>query len=65
MAAHPKKTVPGYIAAIILSVFSKKKHKPTTQDLQKTEFKTSTRSMGIRFTEKIRNTFRFKWIKKF
>lgn len=62
MAAKTKKTVLGFIAAI-LSVFGRKP-KPTAEDFQKLEFKTSTQRMGIRFTEKIRNTFRFRWIKK-
>ena len=62
MAVKSKKTVLGFIAAI-LSVFGKKL-KPTAEDFQKLEFKTSTQRMGIRFTEKTRNTFRFKWIKK-
>jgi len=62
MAAKSKKTFLGFIAAI-LSVFGKKL-KPTAEDFQKLEFKTSTQQMGVRFTEKIRNVFRFKWIKK-
>ncbi len=64
MAAHSKKTFLGLIAAAIMSLFTKNHPKPTTKDLQKIEFKTSTRLMGIRFTEKIRNVFRFRWIKK-
>ena len=63
MAAGSKKSFLGFIAAAIMSVFGKKQ-KPTAEDFQKLEFKTSTQRMGVRFTEKIRNAFRFKWIKK-
>jgi hypothetical protein len=29
------------------------------------EFKTSTQHLGVRFTEKIRQVFRFRWIRRF
>ncbi|HEY5140190.1 MAG TPA: hypothetical protein VIJ25_12875 [Methylococcales bacterium] len=32
--------------------------------MKKLEFKTSTRRIGITFTEKIRDIFRHKWLKK-
>ncbi|MCK4293018.1 MAG: hypothetical protein KAY65_07460 [Planctomycetes bacterium] len=53
-----------YIAGGILSVFGKAPRKPTTDDLSRADFKTSTQRLGVRFTEKIRNVFRFKWIKR-
>jgi hypothetical protein len=58
---HPKR---GRLAAILIAIMPKKKLKPTRQDLQRIEFKTSTKRMGISFTEKIRNNFRSKWLKK-
>ena len=54
----------GLLAALILSIFSKSPAEPTTADLQRAEFRTSTQRLGIRFTERIRNVFRFKWIRK-
>ena len=54
----------GTIAGCFLSVFGKGPPKPTTDDLSRAEFKTSTQRLGVRFTEKIRNVFRFKWIKR-
>ena len=63
MADKSKKTFLGFIVAAIMSLFAKKQ-KPTAEDFQKLEFKTSTQRMGIRFTEKIRNVFRLRWIKK-
>ena len=53
-----------FITGLFLSIFAKSPPKPTTADLQQAEFKTSTQRLGIRFTEKIRDVFRFKWLKK-
>ena len=63
---NPKRLRPkhGRLAAILLFVLPKKKLKLTQEDLQRAEFKTSTKRMGISFTEKIRNTFRNRWLKK-
>ena len=52
------------IAGWFLSLFGKGPGKPTTDDLSRADFKTSTQSMGVRFTKKIRSVFRFKWIKR-
>jgi hypothetical protein len=57
-------SVLGLLAASLLSIFSKSPPKPTADDLKRTEFKTSTQRLGIRFTERIRNVFRFRWIRK-
>lgn len=54
----------GLIAASILEKFGRSNTKPTPADLQKMEFKTSTQKLGVRTTEKIRNIFRGRWIKK-
>ena len=53
----------GFIAGFIMRLFGKPKNKSDEQ-IAKAEFKTSTRRMGLTFTEKIRNTFRFRWLKK-
>jgi hypothetical protein len=57
-------SVLGLIAGAMLSLFGKSPAKPTAEDLGRMEFKTSTQRMGIRFTERIRDVFRFKWIKR-
>lgn len=57
-------SVLGLLAGGLLSVFGKKTIKPTAEDFKRIDFKTSTQRMGIRFTEKIRRVFRFKWIRK-
>jgi hypothetical protein len=40
------------------------KSKAKSKDLKEMEFSSSTQKMGISFTDKIRNVFRHKWIKK-
>lgn len=52
------------LAAGLLTVFGKSPAKPTTKDLNRMEFKSSTQRLGIRFSERIREVFRFRWIKK-
>ena len=55
----------GLLAGGLLSVFGKSPAKPTADDLRRMEFKTSTQRLGIRFTERIRRIFRFRWLKRF
>ncbi|MHC4132198.1 MAG: hypothetical protein ACYSSP_03815 [Planctomycetota bacterium] len=52
-----------WIAGVFVSKFGRSKTKPTGEDLKRAEFKTSTQGMGVRFSDKIRDIFRFKWIK--
>ena len=54
----------GLFAAGISFLFSKSSDKPTVEDLRQADFETSTQRLGIRFSEKIRDVFRFKWLKK-
>jgi hypothetical protein len=54
----------GLVAAGIVSLFGRKSGKVTTEDLEQAEFKTGTQRLGIRFSEKIRDVFRFRWIRK-
>ncbi len=55
----------GLLAAGLLSIFGKSPAKPSVGDLKQADFKTSTQNLGIRFSERIRNVFRFKWLKKY
>jgi hypothetical protein len=52
----------GFLAGLA-TLFGRRK-KTTADDMQKLEFKASTRRMGITFTDKIRDLFRHKWLKK-
>jgi hypothetical protein len=36
----------------------------TSRDLERHDFPISTQRMGVRFTERIRETFRFRWLRK-
>ena len=57
-------TILGFIAGILTSVFGAGPAKPAAKDLKDAEFSTSTQRLGVRFTERIRDVFRFKWLKK-
>jgi hypothetical protein len=57
-------SVLGLFAGLFLLLFGRDSVKPTAEDLQRAEFKTSTQRLGIRFGEKIRNVFRFRWLRK-
>ena len=56
-------SIRGFIAGGLLSVFGKSPAKPTVEDFRRAEFKTSTQRLGIRFAERIRNVFRFRWLR--
>ena len=58
-------SVLGFLAGGILLLFGRSAGKPTVEDMKRAEFKTSTQRLGLRFTEKIREVFRFKWLRKF
>lgn len=64
MSPKTGKSFVSLIASGLLSIFSSRRLKHTNEDLKKAEFKTSTQSLGIRFNEKIRNVFRFRWLRK-
>jgi hypothetical protein len=53
----------GFIAGGLLSLFGKSLPKTGTEDLKRADFKTSTQHLGVRFSEKIRDVFRFRWLK--
>jgi hypothetical protein len=55
----------GWLAGGLLSLFGKSPAKPATEDFKRIEFETSTQRLGVRFTEKIRGVFRFRWLRKF
>jgi len=52
----------GFLAGVFLSIFGKSRTKPTVEDFKRAEFKTSTQRLGVRFTDKIRDIFRFRWL---
>ena len=54
----------GLVAAGLMSVFGKSSAKPAVDDLKRADFGTGTQRLGIRFSESIRDVFRFRWLKK-
>jgi hypothetical protein len=60
---HKISSLLGLLAGGILSLFGKSPEKPGADDLKRADFKTSTQRLGVRFSEKIRDVFRFKWLK--
>ena len=53
----------GLMAGVASTLFGKTP-KRSVDDLRRAEFKTSTQRVGVRFTDKIRNVFRNRWLKK-
>jgi hypothetical protein len=49
---------------LISSAFLLFKPKKTSDDMKKMEFSASAQKIGVRFTDKIRNIFRHRWVKK-
>jgi hypothetical protein len=54
----------GWLAGVLSSWFGGQRTKPTQDDLRRVDFNASTQRLGIRFSKKIRDVFRFKWLKK-
>jgi hypothetical protein len=59
-----RQSVLASIAGLLMSLFRKPSAKITGKDLAKADFKTSTQRIGLTFTDKIRDIFRFRWIRK-
>ena len=59
-----KSSILGAIAAKLAAVFGRKKIKSSTKDLSHLDFKSSSQKIGIAFTGRIRDIFRFKWVRK-
>jgi hypothetical protein len=54
----------GRVGGFIACVFAGRPFRVTCDDLKAHEYRTSTQRMGVRFTERIRNTFRFRWLRQ-
>jgi hypothetical protein len=53
-----------FLFGLITSICSLLKLKTRSDDLKKMEFSTSTQKLGVRFTDRIRDIFRGRWVKK-
>ncbi|UCG57180.1 MAG: hypothetical protein JSU70_20230 [Phycisphaerales bacterium] len=54
----------GSVGGAVLLLFGKSTAEPSADDLRRAEFKTSTQRLGIRFSERIRDVFRFRWLRR-
>jgi hypothetical protein len=54
----------GLAAGLIARLFKTPLPEATSADLRKHDYSTSTQRMGVRFTERIRNVFRLRWIRE-
>jgi hypothetical protein len=54
----------GLAAGLIARLFRTRLPEITGEDLQRNDYSTSTQRMGVRFTERIRRAFRFRWIRE-
>ena len=50
----------GLIAGVASALFGK----TNTDDVRRVDLGSSTQRMGLRFTERVRNVFRNRWLKK-
>ena len=53
----------GFWAGALLLTFGKSAKKHTTSELYQQDFKSNTRKMGLTFHDRIRNAFRFRWMR--
>jgi hypothetical protein len=54
----------GFLAATISRLAPKRTSRVTTRDLKARDFRTSTQRIGVRFSERLRDAFRFRWIRR-
>jgi hypothetical protein len=64
MTEPKKKMFTARAAGIILAVFGKLCAKMDAEELGKKDFKISTQLLGVSFSEKLRNAFRSKWLRR-
>jgi hypothetical protein len=63
MSVKSKKSFVSFVAGLF-SLFGVRHIRISNKDLKKAEFNTSIQRLGVRFSEKIRDVFRFKWLRK-
>jgi hypothetical protein len=52
------------MASLLVRRFSGCRPRVCVEDLKKRDYRTSMQRIGVHFTERIRDTFRFRWIRK-
>ncbi len=54
----------GWAGGLLSQLLGRRRLPMTAGDLKKHDYRTSTQRMGVRFSERIRDTFRFRWLRK-
>ena len=54
----------GCAVGVLSRLFHRRLPEPTPDDLRAHDYRTSTQRMGVRFTERIRDTFRYRWLRQ-
>lgn len=54
----------GLLAGILSRLSRRSLPKITPEDLKGHDHLTSTQRLGVRFTERVRDTFRFRWLRR-
>jgi hypothetical protein len=52
----------GFLVGVFFGWLMTKKPVVTQNDVRKLDFSTSSQKMGLRFTERLRDVFRFRWL---
>jgi len=53
----------GLVAGLFLKLFEKMPRSHSATELYKEDFRPNTQKMGLRFSERIRNVFRHRWLR--
>jgi hypothetical protein len=54
----------GWAGGVFARLFGRRIPPATSEDLRRHDYPVSTQRMGVRFTERMRDTFRFRWLRK-
>jgi len=54
----------GLVGGLVSRLFQTPQPDVTCEDLRRHDHSTNTQRMGVRFTERIRDVFRFRWIRE-
>lgn len=54
----------GSLAGMLLGWSFKRPSRVSCRELRAHDYRTSMQRVGVRFTERIRNVFRFRWLRK-
>jgi len=60
---NPKSRRLGFSAGLLLNLFSRKSRPHSAKELYQKDFRPNTKKMGLRFTDRIRNAFRSRWLR--